>query len=219
VVLKIRSVHGINPIHAIKKKDEGKTTRTVSDSEIRRIKQAFLIGEDGKRTQIGVMMCLLMDFALLTAQRAKDVRLLKWSDIKAEGILFKPSKTAASTGERILIEWTPKLRAIIERIKAEKVTHQTMVFTNSKRQPLSASAMTQAWAAAMERCTKRGTLPLENRPQFRQLRRTAITEVVRATGRGWADGQAMGAHASVKQTEDYVASEVVFITKQTKAAR
>lgn len=209
----------INPAVAIKKKKEESSARSVTDSEIRRIKQGLLRGEDGNRTRVGVMMCLVIDFALLTAQRAKDVRLLQWSDIKQEGILFKPTKTAAKTGERILIEWTPKLRAVIDRVLSMKTRHIKYVFTNSSAKPLSATAMTQAWSAAMERCTSRGTLPLENRPQFRYLRRAAITAVVEAAGRGWVDGQAMGAHASVQQTVDYVSSEKLFVTKQTKASR
>jgi len=63
------------------------------------------------------------------------------------------------------------------------------------------------------------SIPLENRPQFRDLRRKALTDVARASNRGKEDSNAMGAHASMGQTLDYINSPDVFISKQTKAAR
>jgi integrase len=210
---------GSNPMLSISKVDEGRSARGITDSELRRIKQALLRGDDGKRTRIGTMMCLIIDMALLTGQRASDVRRLQRTDVTSEGIQFKPSKTAATTGERILIEWTPKLRAVYEKLLEFQVPHFRYLFTNAKNQPLRAGDLTNAWSRAMKRCTKRGTLPENDRPQFRYLRRKAITEVVHTEGRGLLQGKAMGAHATIEQTEKYVDSPTVFITEKTRATR
>jgi integrase len=210
---------GSNPMQSITKVDENKTARGISDSELRRVKQALLRGENGERTRIGEMMCLIIDMALLTGQRAQDLRLLEWTDITNEGIQFKPSKTAETTGERILIEWTPKLREVYDHLRTFKVPHFRFVFSNAKNKPLKPGDLTNAWARAMKRCTQRGTLPEKDRPQFRFLRRKAITEVVHTVGRGLEEGKKMGAHASIHQTEDYVASPTVFISEKTRATR
>lgn len=208
-----------NPILSIERLKETVKKRPFTDSELRRIKQALLRGDDGKRSTIGKMMCLLMDMALLTGQRAKDLRRLEWSDITDQGIQFLPSKTAASTGERILIEWTPKLREVVSQLRTFPKHHIRYVFVNIKTQPLKAGDITNAWKRAMDRCIRRGTLSAEDRPKFRDLRRKAITEVVANPNRGWVEGKAMGAHASIEQTEDYVGSPTIFITKRTRASR
>ena len=209
---------GTNPVSPIRTQKEVARTRYVKDSELRRIKQALCRGEDGKRTRIGVMISSLIDLTYLTGQRQEDVRVLKWSDITAEGIQFMPSKTAEVTGERILIEMTQKLEEVLLRLKGISDDKKN-IFKNDTGSPLSANNCTAAWKRAMDRCTLRGTLAPENRPMFRDLRRKALTDVASATDRGLIESQSMGAHANVKQTIDYINSPDIFITKRTKAVR
>lgn len=210
---------GSNPVPSIVEQPKNVRSRYVTDSEMRRIKQALCRGEDGQRTRIGTTISCLLDLAYLTGQRQEDLRELEWKDITPEGIQFKPSKTAAKTGARILIEWTPKLRQVIARLQSLPKHHIRKVFTNDLARPLTKNNCTSAWSRAMARCTERGTLPLENRPQFRDLRRKSLTEVARAQGRGLDEAQSMGAHANLRQTIDYISSPDIFITNKTKAAR
>lgn len=50
---------------------------------------------------------------LLTGLRQRDLLLMKESDCKEDGIHVTPSKTANSTGKRLIYEWTPELREAV----------------------------------------------------------------------------------------------------------
>lgn len=54
---------------------------------------------------------------ILTGMRKQDLLTLKWSDIKADGILFTPMKTEGTTAKRILIERTDALNLVLDECK------------------------------------------------------------------------------------------------------
>ena len=57
------------------------------------------------------LLCVLMDLAILTGQRMCDLFKLKWSQVTRDGILFAPAKVMGSTGSKVLVESTPKLKS------------------------------------------------------------------------------------------------------------
>lgn len=79
------------------------------------------IRKDGKPAKIsrGVETCLLfIQLKLMTGLRRKDILALNLSALKDDGIHVTPSKTAGTTGKRLIIEWVPELRELVDRIKA-----------------------------------------------------------------------------------------------------
>ena len=63
-----------------------------------------------------VRVQIAMDLADITGQRIGDIRRIKLSDFKDDGILIRQGKTTTP----VLIEWTPALRAVVDRAKALK---------------------------------------------------------------------------------------------------
>ena len=57
---------------------------------------------------------------LLTGLRRTDLLRLRMSDLREDGIHVQPSKTAKSSGKRVIYEWTDELRAVIEDCKAAR---------------------------------------------------------------------------------------------------
>ena len=91
---------------------------------------AFLVGglygDDGRRTPSGRMLAALIAVAYLTGQRIGDLLDLRWTadldDLDAphvtdEGLRFRPSKTRGKTGAALIIEWTPRLRDAVDRLR------------------------------------------------------------------------------------------------------
>lgn len=72
---------------------------------------------------------------LATGQRRKDLLELTLNDIReeAEGIRIKPTKTAQSSGRKVLILWTPELLAWRDYVLSVRpVTADQHVFVNNK---------------------------------------------------------------------------------------
>lgn len=57
---------------------------------------------------------VMMDLCYLTGQRIGDVLAIKRADLRDEGIYFRQQKT----GKQLIVEWTPELRAAVDRAKA-----------------------------------------------------------------------------------------------------
>ena len=66
------------------------------------------------------MLCALVDMAYLTGQRIGDLLTMEWAQVSDAGIAFKTAKT----GKRVLIEWTPKLRDAIARLRRLRIERQ-----------------------------------------------------------------------------------------------
>lgn len=200
---------GSNPIDSIRTMQVKARDKYITDSEKRRIKAAAMRGADGKRTRSGPMICALIDLAYLTGQRFSDLLDLRWSKklatdkdgnvvapyIDDKGIYFKPSKTAGSTGAKVLIEWTPRLEQTIARIKVVGRKNIRWVITTQEAQPYTYSGASTAWQRAVERA---GVVNCH----FNDLRAKAITD--KEDGHGMQAARRMGAHSTEAQTADYV---------------
>jgi integrase len=200
---------GSNPVEAIKTMSTPARDRYPTDSELRRIKVAAFYGADGKRTRMGPTVAALIDLAYLTGQRIGDLLDLRWDRraalgedgqveapyIADDGIYFKPSKTAGSTGAKVVIGWTPRLRAVVARIKAIGRRNVRWVITSQEAQRYEYEAFKSAWARAVKRSGVKGL-------HFHDLRAKALTDKDEVEGMGAA--QRMGTHSTEGQTRDYV---------------
>lgn len=200
---------GTNPVDSLKTMATPARDRYPTDSELRRIKVAAFYGADGKRTRQGATLTALIDLAYLTGQRIGDLLDLRWNKraamgedglihapyIATEGIYFKPSKTSGSTGAKVLIEWTPRLRATIERIEAIGRRNLRWVITNQEAQRYDYEAFKSAWARAIKRSGVKGL-------HFNDLRAKALTDTEETHGMQAA--RRKGAHSTEAQTADYV---------------
>jgi len=212
---------GSNPVASIKTMPTPARDRYPTDSELRRIKVAAFYGADGKLTRMGPTVAALIDLAYLTGQRIGDLLNLRWSKQQAldkngqvdapyigeEGIYFKPAKTAGSTGAKVLIEWTPRLRATVERIRASGRRNITWVITSQEAQRYDYEAFKSAWARALARSGVKNL-------HFHDLRAKAITDKEEA--HGMQQARRMGSHSTEGQTASYVRHRKAQKTEATR---
>lgn len=200
---------GTNPVASIKTMPTPARTRYPTDSELRRIKVAAFYGADGKRTRMGPTLAALIDLAYLTGQRISDLLDLRWTKraalndageveapyIAAEGLYFQPSKTAGTTGAKVLIQWTPRLKDTIARIEAIGRRNLRWVITSQEAQRYEYEAFKSAWSRAVKRSGVKGLT-------FHDLRAKALTDTEERQGMKAA--QTKGTHSTEQQTKDYV---------------
>ena len=205
---------GTNPVASIKRMATPARTRYPTDSEVRRIKFHAIVGRPdrwGNRTfaRSGPMLACLIDLAYLTGQRVGDLLDLRWNKraatddkgeiiapyIAVDGIHFRPSKTEKSTGVMIRVTWTPRLRAVVERVKAIRPPHMLYVLTNQENQPLEYSTFYSSWWRACDRAGIKGL-------HFHDLKAKALTDTAKKHGKKAA--QTKGGHSSEAQTDDYL---------------
>lgn len=98
-------VSSVNVVRNLELGEKPRRTRYVTDEEFQTVYALSC-----QRIQIA------MDLALLTGQRRGDLMALKHSDCTPEGIVFRQGKTGAG----VLVEWSPDLRAVIDRAKKLK---------------------------------------------------------------------------------------------------
>lgn len=212
---------GSNPVTSVRTMATPARQRYITDSELRRIKVAAMMGKDGKRTRSGIAIVNLMEVAYLTGQRVSDLINLRWSKkhatdergavvapyIDKEGLHFAPAKVAKTTGAKIRITWTPRLEAAIERMRAQPKKNITHVFSTQVGQPYKYAGVRMAWLRALERAGMQDT-------NFHDLRAKALTDTESAQGMQAA--RTKGAHSTEQQTADYVRHKTVREVKATR---
>lgn len=189
---------GTNPVRALRTMSTPPRQRYITDSELRRIKVAAMRGKDGSDTRSGPMLCALIDMAYLTGQRIGDLLALEWGQVGPDGIAFHPAKTRGSTGARVLIEWTPKLRDVERRLRElrkERRAFTASVFTQQAGVPYTYWGAATAWRRAVSRAVVKDC-------HFHDVRAKALTDKERRDGMQAA--RTMGAHSTEQQTSDYV---------------
>jgi integrase len=201
--------------------------RYPTDSEVRRIKVAGIYatvradappGAKRQKNRSGLMLAALIDMAYLTGQRISDLLRLEWSQIGRDGILFKPGKTSKSTGASVLIGWTPKLEAVVARLKALRAGRRafgTWVFTKQAAkkgmatpgQRYTYSGAHSAWVRACERAGIEDC-------RFNDMRAKALTDDEEL--HGMQSARRKGAHSTEQQTTTYIRHKK---PQQSKATR
>lgn len=175
--------------------------RYITDSELRRIKVAA-IRQNGQRSRAGEVICCFIDLAYLTGQRLGDLVRLKWADLTPQGIRFCTSKT----GAKICIEYTPRLRALIERIKRYKAGSEYLL-SQTTGKPYANNTICWNWIAA---CKKAGV----GDAHFHDIRAKALTD--KYLREGIEQANAMGAHRTQWQTAHYIKRRKILVTSATQ---
>ena len=206
----------VNPVSGvIRTVTEKPRTRYLTDSEVRRIKVGAIYGDDGKPTRSGRMIAALIEVAYLTGQDIGMLLRLRWERdaddqsapfVGADGLFFRRSKVAGTTGAAVLIKWTPRLSAAVaglramhaERLLKSRASQRIVsgvVFTRQDGLPFTYSGAQTAW----KRAVKRAGIKL---CMFRDLRAKALTD--KEAREGMESARDMGQHSTDTQTADYV---------------
>jgi integrase len=190
-----------------------KRDRYITDDEFIRIREAMLLGDDGRPTRAGQMAQVFVDLCYLTAQRPTDIRRLLWSQVRADGLAFKPTKTAGSSGAKVVIPATPAIQDALERAKAFGAVRSVFVVHTLDGSPYTMSGIRSAWVRACKRAGVTGAT-------IKDLRPKALTDAKRA-GYGIEELKVAAAHSSVTTTEGYMKTfdEPVSVVRLTLPTR
>lgn len=168
-----------NPCVQVKRLPERKRERLISPAEFARIRDAA-----PPRLQV------IMDLLYLTGQRVGDVLALSRGALLDEGIAFRQQKT----GARLLVRWTPDLRAVVERAKALNGNVQALTLLHNRRGKAPDYSTTKGQFTAA--CRAAGVADA----QLRDLRAMSLT-AAKAQGR---NATALAGHASEAMTARYL---------------
>ncbi|MBA5686171.1 tyrosine-type recombinase/integrase [Rugamonas apoptosis] len=169
-------------------------------AQIHAIRQAGMIGADGRRTYSGPMFACIVDMAYLCWQRGIDMRKLREDEIHEDYIRFTPSKTRDTSGIVLDIYITPAISAVIERaraIKRERRMTSDYLFPTRKGTPYSKTGLESMWDRARERAK------IADGIVFRDLRALGATDAHKV-GRDLKDIQTRLAHTTEKTTRIYL---------------
>lgn len=191
---------GYNPVDNIKGRSTPGRHRVVSDAEIDAIKAACVAG--ARADGAGRALAQMIDLALITGQRIGDLRRLRWQDVTADGIQIEQGKT----GAKMLIEWSPALRAAVDACAAgtDRVGHLLKTRSGS---PYTYSGIKSAWQRI---CAKAGVEDLN----IHDLRGRAGVDAMQAGGMVAAQG--LLGHAGERMTAHYVAGKFLPRVKPAK---
>lgn len=215
---------GTNPVaNVVKTLPTRARTRYITDSELRRIKVAAMKAKDRHGntldTRSGPMLCALIDMAYLTGQAIGDLLDLRWEKdssapnaphLQAGGVWFARKKLAKSTREEVLIQWTPKLRDVVRRLKELKLARPgacDWVFITQDGTQYTYWGVSSAWQRARRRAGVKGCT-------FHDIRAKALTD--KEEREGMQAARTMGSHSTEQQTADYVRQKK---TRKTGATR
>lgn len=199
---------GENPVESIRTMKTSPRKRYITDSELRRIKVGVSYGENGLRTPSGPMICCLIEMAYLTGQRASDLLNMEWAEVKPDGILFQPGKTLSSTSVSIIVQWTARLRKLVERLRKFPQSRESVfVFSKADGQRYTYSGAQTAWKRGIKRAGLKDM-------QFRDLRAKALTDMDLSDG--ILAAQRLGGHSTQSQTADYVRHKKAIKTRAVR---
>ena len=168
-----------NPAYGIKRFEESRRDRYLTDGEYRAIRAAA-----------NPTVKLVMDVCYLTGQRISDVLAIEHSHISAEGILFQQGKT----GKRLLVEMQPELARIIREAKGlHQVMCRYLFHPKGKTSAYSYRAIRDRYESARRKARVENTT-------IHDIRAKALTDAKRAG----LDPQKLGGHSSPAMTERYI---------------
>lgn len=191
-----RGLRNDNPVREVSVEKPKKRSRYITDDEYLAIRAALLTGNDGRPNRSGPMAQCYIDLCYLIYQRTTEIRLLKWDQIKPEGIYFLPTKTEDSTGADVIIPMTEQIKATLERAKAAYPIASIYVIHTFDGQPYTPTGIGSAWKRA---CKRAG---VEN-ATLKDLRAKAITDAKKA-GYNIKQISTGAAHSDTAMTEQYI---------------
>ncbi|KAB1444157.1 tyrosine-type recombinase/integrase [Bordetella bronchiseptica] len=170
-----------NPCIGIKRHNEGKRKRYITDAEY-----AAIYHHANPRMQV------IMDLLYLTGQRVGDVLAIKRSDLTEDGIVFEQEKT----GAKLLVRWIPELRDAVVRANAlnGNVLAPTLFRTRSHGKGAPSYGTTRdRWREAVEAAGVQDA-------NIHDIRAKSLTDAKRQG----KDAQLLAGHASPAMTDRYI---------------
>lgn len=190
---------GHNPIANIPPRKMAGRHRIVTDDEIKALKAAALL-----QTRNGDALVKMIDIALLTGQRIGDVIQMRWQDVTEAGVLVVQGKTKT----RLLIEWSPALRAAVAAcaVGTDKIGHLLKTQSGSG---YTYAGIRSAWVRA---CARAGIEDLH----IHDLRGRAGVDALEASGQDVRAAQKLLGHKVEAMTRQYVEGKY---SKRVKPSR
>jgi integrase len=168
-----------NPCVGIKRHEEAKRTRYITDAEY-----SAIYAVAPPRLQI------IMDMLFLTGQRINDVLRIRYADIGQDGITFAQQKT----GARLLVRWSPDLRNAVERARTLHGNLRALTLLQNRRGKAPDYSSTKIqWNHA---CEKAGVTDAH----IHDLRAKSLTH---AKQQGF-NPQTLAGHTSAVMTDRYI---------------
>ena len=170
-----------NPVLSIARHPEQRRTRYITDTEYQAIHAA---APDALR--------VIMDLAYLTAQRIGDVLKIREQDLTPDGIQIDQEKT----GRRLLIAWTPDLRAAVAAAKdLHGAARRIYLLGQHNGRIRSYNGVRDLWERA---CTRAGIADAH----LHDLRAKSLTDAKRQG----LDAQHLAGHSTEAMTVRYLRS-------------
>lgn len=182
----------VNAVLGLEFDPDPKNERDVTDAEFDAV---YALATE--RVQIA------MELGRNIGQRRGDILKIRREDLTPDGILIAQGKTKA----RVLIEWTPALRATVDRALALKPDiPRDYVLRSGAGRPYTRDGFNAIWQRLMRKATspgKNGEPPaLAARFKFHDLRAKAATE--KADQETEEEAQKLLGHREVKTTRGYI---------------
>lgn len=137
----------------------------------------------------GARLQCIMDILYMTGQRVNDVLTIHRSDLTDEGIYFKQQKTK----KKLLVRWTPELRAVVDRAKGLNEIPSLTLFQGRYRKAPDYRSVALQWTTACKLANVPNT-------QLRDLRAMSLT----ATEDEGKNATALAGHSSPSMTNRYL---------------
>jgi integrase len=189
----------------------------ITDDHYVAIRNALLIGRDGRPTRTGEMVQCYMDLSYLLYQRGTDIRLLRRDQVTDEGIAFKPSKTERSSGRQVKVPLSEDAKAVLARAQGLGKVRSIYVIHTEHGQPYTAGGIASLFKRA---CARAGV----NGVTLKDIRAKAATDA-KTLGYGEGQIQIALAHTDRETTRVYLrgrelpVSEVMLELPKKKLAK
>jgi integrase len=181
-----------NPCRGVKRNPERRRDHYVEDADF------GLVWEEG-----GGLVRGMMDLGLITGLRKGDLLGITLQDIQTGGLYVEINKSRRLGGpmKKVLFEWTPELRRIIESIRAlPRPVRGMHLFCTRKGQPYSDDGFDSIWQRTVKKVVAKN--PDFVRFRFNDIRHKAATHAEQEHGREFA--RRLLVHADQKTTDIYV---------------
>ena len=141
-----------NPCRLIPKLREPERSRYVTDEEFMAV----------YRLASPMMQCA-MDLATMTGQREGDLLKLSRAQLTDDGILFCIGKSKrrhprhgkiVEAAKRLIVEWSPELRAVVERLKKLGPDIRPTLLCNLQGKPFTSDGFRSNWHRLMTTATR-----------------------------------------------------------------
>lgn len=178
-----------NPCRSVSKNKSTFVKRRIADSELTDF-LAFCRGH----SDTAALLADIAELSYLTAQRQSDILSMDRRQLKEDGIEFRQQKT----GTEVLIEWTPRLRSVVDRCLARKsVITTTHVIRNGSGQRYTTQGFKAMWNRLQVAWEEKGN----RRFRFHDLRAKATTKLLESGLRA-SDVTGHLSEAAVEQNYD-----------------